>query len=399
MPQVNPQILKWARETAGFTEAEAVARLKLSAARGVEGIDRLRELESGLTPPTRPMLIKMAKQYRRPLLTFYLKNPPITGDRGQDFRTLPHDHPAREEALLDALIRSVQARQGLVRSALLDEDDAEPLRFIGSMSMDDGAEAVLASVRQVLRVSREELRQERDPDAAFQLLREHVEDAGIFVLLLGNLGSHHTNIDVGTFRGFALADEIAPFVVVNDQDHRAAWSFTLIHELTHLWLGQTGVSGGTPESHVERFCNDVASEFLLPGVELEAFSVRPRISVQVLADEVDSFARERNVSRSMIAYRLYRNNIIKAEVWRSLSRHFRDRWLKDREHRRLQNHGRKGGPDYYVVRRHRLGPRFVQLTARLMAAGALTTSKAGQVLGVRPKNVQTLIGAYRAGVR
>lgn len=399
MPLVKPEILKWARETAGLSEADAVAKLNLRAAREVEPVDRLRELEDGTSQPTRAMLVKMAKHYRRPLLTFYLSAPPLVGDRGQDFRTLPQDHLESDEALLDTLIRSVQGRQGLVRSAILDEDDAQPLNFVGSASMDDGLDALVSSIREVLGVSHVDLRDARDPDTAFRVLREHVEDAGVFVLLLGNLGSHHTNIDLDTFRGFALADDIAPFIVINDQDHRAAWSFTLVHELAHLWLGQTGVSGGTPIRRVERFCSDVASEFLLPAADLEEIRIPERAEINEVASLISAFAEKRNVSRSMVAYKLYRNKRIGRGLWEDLSRHFRDLWLEDRERRRSQARNQTDGPDYYVVRRHRLGTSFVQLTARLMAAGALTTSKAGQILGVKPKNVQRLIGDYHHGAR
>jgi hypothetical protein len=63
----------------------------------------------------------------------------------------------------------------------------------------------------------ETYRAARDHDEAFGILRDHTEAAGVFVLLLGNLGSHHTNIDLETFRGFALADQEAPFLVINDQ--------------------------------------------------------------------------------------------------------------------------------------------------------------------------------------
>ncbi len=227
-------------------------------------------------------------------------------------------------------------------------------------------------------------------------MRAHTEGVGVFVLLLGNLGSHHTNIDLETFRGFALADEIAPFVVINDQDHHGAWSFTLLHELAHLWLGQTGVSGGRPERAVEKFCNDVASEFLLPTGELDQLKAAVSSDIATTAARISEFAEARNVSRSMVAYKLFRRRLIVDAQWRQLNRHFRARWLENRESRRTKAKTAAGGPNYYVVRRHRLGPALVQLTARLMEVGALTTSKAGRVLGVKPKNVQTLVGEYRA---
>jgi hypothetical protein len=83
-------------------------------------------MELGEDEPTRPVLLKMAKTYRRPLLVFYLAEPPRTGDRGQDFRTLPGHEKFNPE--LDALVRDIKARQGLIRS-MLEDDKAEALEF------------------------------------------------------------------------------------------------------------------------------------------------------------------------------------------------------------------------------------------------------------------------------
>jgi len=77
--------------------------------------------------PSRPLLVKMAKQYRRPLLVFYMSKPPRKGDRGSDFRTLPEDYSTVENALLDALIRDVAARQSMVRATLEEQEEARQI--------------------------------------------------------------------------------------------------------------------------------------------------------------------------------------------------------------------------------------------------------------------------------
>ncbi len=403
MPRVNPDILRWARETAGLTPEKAVKKLQISQTRGASAVERLAALEAGEDLPTRPMLVRMAKHYHRPLLTFYLPAPPRRGDRGQDFRTLPEGHSLAHEALLDALIRDVRARQGMIRAVLEDEEEAAPLSFVGSMSMSDGVPALLSSIRDTLQVSLRDFRTQPSPLEAFALLRRGPEEAGVFVLLIGNLGSHHTAIDTETFRGFALADEVAPIVVINDQDSKAAWSFTLLHELTHLWLGQTGVSGARAERTIERFCSDVAGEFLLPRGELERISLDDAIDIQATGFRIGEFARRRNLSSSMVAYRLFRAGAISQDIWRDLSTTFRDRWLQERSRRREQARLQQGGPSYYVVRGHRVGSALLDLVGRMVAAGALTTSKAGKVLGVKAKQVQALLeasergGAHRSG--
>jgi feruloyl esterase len=150
-------------------------------------------------------------------------------------------------------LRDVRARQAMVRDVLLDDDAHRELQFVGSSSMDDGTAAILASIRQTLKLDVAEYRAQTSAETAFALLRAKAEAAGIFVLLIGNLGSHHSSIDVEAFRGFALADKVAPFVVINDQDATTAWSFTLLHELAHLWLGKTGVSGRSADLQIEKF--------------------------------------------------------------------------------------------------------------------------------------------------
>lgn len=111
---IRPEILTWARKTAGLSLDDAARVVGLKTARGETGAERLAKLESGDSEPSRTLLEKMAKTYRRPLLVFYLSQPPKTGDRGHDFRTLPGKE--RYNPDLDALIRDIKGRQDLVRS-------------------------------------------------------------------------------------------------------------------------------------------------------------------------------------------------------------------------------------------------------------------------------------------
>ncbi len=395
MPTVNPKILEWARETAAFTLEDAARKLGINESRGVSAINRLLALESGVDIPSRPMLVKMAKQYRRPLLVFYMSSPPPIGDRGKDFRTLPAGYSLAENALLDALIRDVRARQSMIRSALEIEDEGEKIPFVGSMRLSDGVNAVVKAIQNTLNASVADFQVQDTPELAFAWLREKVEAAGVFVLLIGNLGSHHTSIDIEIFRGFALADEVAPFVVINDQDSKAAWSFTLLHEVAHLWLGQSGVSGGRLDATIEQFCNEVAGHFLLPTDELQKLKINDGADFDTITTRISAFAQERNLSSSMVAYRLHRAGIIRFDTWSQLSNAFRDQWINWRRQNRERARNQDGGPNYFVIRRHRVGTALIRLVRRMVETGTLATTKAGTVLGVKPKNVQALIDLGR----
>ncbi len=388
MSAIQPSILTWARETAGLSRDDAARALGLKTTRGRTGPERLAALEAGEEELSRPLLVKMAKRYRRPLLVFYLAAPPKTGDRGQDFRTLPG--PERYNPELDVLVRDIKARQGLIRS-ILEDDHAEPLDFIGSVTRELPVETLATRMAERLGFSLANFRATKNGDEAFTFLREKIEASGVYVLLLGNLGSHHTNIPVEIFRGFALADQIAPLIVINDQDVRTAWSFTAAHELAHLWLGDTGISGTNTDNRVEQFCNDVAGEFLLPTKEVRTLAPVLTRSVATVAGEIATFAEARRVSRAMVAYKLLRAGMVGKTVWEHLDQHFKSQWLEFKEREEEKNKAADGGPNYYVVRRHRVGSALLGLVRRSLDDGTITYTKAGRVLGVKPRSVEPLL--------
>ena len=384
IPRVSPQILVWARETAGLTLAEAAKRLKVKE-------EKLVRFESDNPQPIdRALIVKMAKLYRRPLLTFYLPQVPKAGVRGEDFRTLPTDYTVTDAALVDALIRDIRARQSIVREVLETEDDVEPRSFIGTMSLSEGVVAAVRRLRSILGLTREEYRKATTEHEAFKRLRQHAEACGIFVVLQGDLGHHTSRISLETFRGFALADQIAPFVVINDQDSISAWSFTLLHEIVHLCLGESGVSNGQPQSAIEQFCNDVASEYLVDGSELALIQVNNFTLFEEAHVKITSFARSRRLSSTMVSFRLFQAGLIDFDLWRKLRSFYREMWRRSQQRKR-EIAATDSGPNYYVVRRHRIGDALLGFARRMLSEGALSTTKAAKVLAVNPQGVGPLL--------
>jgi len=79
---INPAMLAWAREQAGFGPDEAARRLHIEE-------ERLSALEKGDETATFAKLLDMADLYKRPVSLFYLKTPPKGWQPIQDFRRLP----------------------------------------------------------------------------------------------------------------------------------------------------------------------------------------------------------------------------------------------------------------------------------------------------------------------
>ena len=110
-----------------------------------------------------------------------------------------------EEGLLDALLRDIKTRQMLLKDVLEDDEDYGSLDFVGSLRMSDGVDAFVSKISDLTGMKYSDYRSQASVRDAFNFLRERIQAAGIFVLLVKNLGSHHSNISLEAFRGIALS--------------------------------------------------------------------------------------------------------------------------------------------------------------------------------------------------
>ena len=390
--QINPRILMWARETAGLSLEEAAEKLGLGTSSRSTAAEKLAALEAGEKAPTPQQLLRAAALYRRPLIVFYLAEPPSRGERGEDFRTTAGSVSPRENGILDALLRDLRARQLLLRAMLEDEEEARSLPFVGVARVEHGAQRVAAAIRAALGVTEEAQRGARDAEGLFNLLRAASERIGIYVLLLGDVGSHHSDIGEEVFRGIALADDVAPFVIVNDNDARPARSFTLLHELAHIWIGASGVSGplqAMSTNVIERFCNDVAGELLLPSKSLAEQTRLQAADFEVVLRATERVAEDWNVSQGLVTYRFARMGWITADMANRLFGYLAERWRRQRQQSRESRDA--SGPTFFVLRRHRLGAALIEAVRRGLQGDVLTHTKAAKILGVSPTSVVPLL--------
>ena len=149
MQQLNPEVLVWAMETAGLTRAQAAKKLELKKTRNADLEGQFMAFEQGSDQPDPSILRKMAQQYHRPLITFYLEKPPRASEYGVDFRKASHESSVEQDAWLKVLVREVIARQGIVRN-LLNEDDAVEVDFVDTITLSEGKQRALEILRQII---------------------------------------------------------------------------------------------------------------------------------------------------------------------------------------------------------------------------------------------------------
>ena len=390
MIAVKPEILKWARETAGLDLDEAARKIYADSGTST-ALEKMQALENGERELTQNQLFKLAKAYHQPLIVFYLPHPPLPEEPLEDFRSVPAGgFDRKDDARLGLLIRDMKTSQGIIRS-LLEDEDAPVRDFVGSARIDQGVAHLAAEIKAALDFDLNTFRSQTSNRDAFRYLRERIESVGIFALLQCDLGSHHTTIPVDIFRGFALADPIAPYIVINRQDAVAAWSFTALHEAAHLWLGKSSVSTVYSQSTIERFCNQVAASILLPAQDLQQIHLPPAAELDEIAARINAVADEWKISRTMVAYNLRLSGAIGRARWDELRHLFHAEWEESKSRDKADSRSRKGGPSYYAVRRSHLGAALVGTSRYFLDTGDLMPTKAGIVLGVSASTVFPLL--------
>jgi Zn-dependent peptidase ImmA (M78 family) len=135
------------------------------------------------------------------------------------------------------------------------------------------------------------------------------------------------------------------------------------------------------------------AEILIPAEDLRVFANPASFNLTV--NFINEYAGKWHVSRPMVAFKLSRTGRIDHDTWRRLDSRFYDEFLEFQERKSEKQKSSEGGPNYYVVKRHRVGSALLGLVRRALDEGTLTYTKAGRVLGVKPRNVEPLLAPVR----
>jgi Zn-dependent peptidase ImmA (M78 family) len=358
-------VLRWAAQRARLGDADVTARFS-----------KWPMWLSGETEPTLKQLEDFARLTHTAIGYFFLPQPPVLALPVPDFRTLRDQVLAEPSSdLLDTLYLCQQRQDWYRDHARMHGLPALP--FVGGSSLQEAPEAVAQRVRVTLGLSTETRRQLPTWTDALRHLIAKAEDAGIMVMVSSVVGSNsHRKLDVGEFRGFALADSLAPLIFLNGADSKAAQMFTLAHELAHVWLGATGVSdtqaGQEPEQRTERWCNQVAAELLMPLAELQVAHQRDT----PIPDEIQRLAREFKVSTLVALRRLFDAGYIGRDA---LWQHYR----QEQERLRTLKERSSSGGDFYRSMGARTSKRFARAIVSSTLEGLTSFPDAFRMLGVR----------------
>ena len=361
---VTPEILRWARNRAQLSVDSLAQKAHVPR-------QKIADWEEGKHRPTMRQAQHIAGALHIPFGYLFLSKPPHEEMPLPDFRAGSGATAATSPDLLD-LLNDVIVKQQWYREFLLDEHEGS-LKFVGRAKTSDSPEDIAGDIRKTIGLTPLE-------QGGFEDFFKHIvrlcESARILVMKSGIVGGNpHRKLSPHEFRGFSISDNIAPLVFVNGADAKAAQIFTLAHELAHIWLGASGVSNEriedlSPDNTVERLCNAVAAELLVPQ---KTFTWNDRGD---LDSNVEKLSKQFRVSRLVIIRRAYDLGKIDQTTFSERYKAFESNYIKQEEQT-------ESGGNFYPTLFVRNSHRFTTTVMDALGEGKTLYREAAQLLNVK----------------
>ena len=368
---INPTIVKWARERSGYTLQEVAKFLN-------KGVETISNWESGAAAPTYVQLEKLADKYKRPVAMFFFPEPPQEPDFVEQL-ALRSSEIEQLDPGIRVLLRQARARQLSLMELNMGVNPVETKIFRDLRAqLDDSVTELAQQTRAYLDISVETQASWRSAREALENWREQVEEKGIFVF---KDAFRDDSVD-----GFCLIHEQFPVIYLNNSRSSVRQIFSLFHELAHLLLGENGITRGVNPvgEQIEIFCNQFASEFLMPPSDLE-----PRLNYPVYNDAaVEELASYYKVSRPVVLLRLINRGVLTRNSYRRRTA----QWTEGYESRlegRAGGESPGGGNDYNTHAAY-LGYRFMELAFGRYHQGHCSIEELADHLNVKVKNLSEL---------
>ena len=405
---LNYQTLKWARKNAGLVHSD-ISDIKTR---------HIKDLESGRVQPTLNEAYTLADCYGVPLNIFYFPPPKKSISDLTDFRQVSKEKRGGNKSYskeLRLLINKLQQRQNWLKD-YFKEEKVKPLSFVHSVKINDNTQRVANKIVNSFFNSRKEylkFHEEKKLIEESLKIRKKRKQKNLSTLIkkLGNYGvivlkckafNNENRIELKEARGFILSDKYAPFIFLHSEDYITAQIFTLIHELAHLFINESGVVGELSKNSnkIEKFCNQVASRFLLTEKELsssfdlEKNDNKSEMSKEKITKIIKKVSDKFFISKLSVLLRLKEQQIIKDNLFNSLWSEFyteMEEWIsKNKEKTKDQS-----GGNYYNTMVSRTNRDFIKIVYSAYQTKNITGSQASSLLNLKVDNFKTLIEHIR----
>jgi len=305
--EVKPEVLIWAIKSAGFEYAEISKRLS-------EKEDLIERWIKKEKKPTLSQLEKLSYFVKRPLASFFLPEPPKEKPLPKDFRMLQNKEGKFDKKTIFAIRKARSLQKASEELSIYMNEEMKSK--IERVSLTDIPEEIAKRYRDLFNLTEDTQIKFKSHYDFYNYLRQKLEEINVFPFQI--------SMPLEDARGFALSDEEPEIIVVNSKDIIEARIFTLMHELGHLLLGESGIDipEFKSENEIEKWCNEFSSSFLLPKqIAKKIFEKNKEKLTETKT--LNSLSRRYNVSKSMLAYNMVKLGFIDWGKFNEITNRFR----------------------------------------------------------------------------
>jgi Zn-dependent peptidase ImmA (M78 family)/transcriptional regulator with XRE-family HTH domain len=379
---VRPDVLIWARETAGLDVPTAAVRL------GVK-IERVEEWEAGESTPTIGQVRAMADTYHRPLAALFMAEPIKNEKLAKlpDFRRPDKHDEILPKALQSAIMRAHRQRDAIIE--ISEQLELPPSETQPSFTLDphDPSDELGDKLRGVLSFDSIAQSVLSDPPALLRTLVRTTESLNVMVIQV-------QRVDVTEMRGFSLGEGLCPLIALNGADWPRGKIYSLLHELAHVGFRSNGLCDFEHRSDdaIERKCDQVAAATLMPKAQFLA-TLGKLTGKDLSVDDARSVGKAFGASGEAAALRMVELGRAEwADYWR-LKPDFDSAYRSFKAHEREQSAGQEAAPIFYPIRTRDLGRRFIRQVLDAHGENILSTRDVTQLLGISYDKVPKLARA------
>ncbi|NCI48998.1 ImmA/IrrE family metallo-endopeptidase [Sediminibacterium roseum] len=256
---INPHILKWAREESGFNVSDIAAKLEVSTDHYELWEEKGKKIPFG-------KLKAISTQFKRQLAVFFLSDIPKKSNKPKDYRNLSNSQSKLSREVLMVMRDVTYFRQTALEMQGQEywQQKSKPLAGIDNIKNDNNALATW--LREHLKISVEEQTSWKSDSEAYRNWRQAIENhLGILVFQFA--------MPLSEVQGFCFTDFQPYAIVVNSKYKYNNRLFTLFHELGHIFRHHSGIClpDNVREKQEEEYsCNNLAGKFLIPDETLVA---------------------------------------------------------------------------------------------------------------------------------
>ena len=383
---VNPPLLVWARERAGYALERAAEKFRLGRKSVEERLETLRRWETGEARPTLRQAQELAKLYKRPFTIFFLPQPPHDPPVQSEYRRLRGVKPGNESPELRFALRDLRRRRDFAIE-LFEENEEDPPRFELSAHLNEDAEIVGKRLRDATGIRLEAQLGWKNEYPAWRAWRDAVENLGTLVFQI-------PGIEYEEVRGVCLFVHPLPVIGINSKEAAFARSYTLLHEVTHLMLNRVGDEQPAEQERrsdegwekLERFSDAVAAAALLPR---EAILSEERVrthgrDVHWDTDDILFLARRYSVTPLALITRLLSLGKTNWDFYNGWTRDWKRQWAN-----RVKRE-QKGGPSRVETILSRVGPTFATLVLDSLERDLISPMSAADYLDLKVYHFENL---------